>query len=180
MIADKLSKAFYLVHVKGDAVKSFFDGNFGIDSILISSELFPNDLVAGNALGELISHIASDPEVDVTDAEEDVDLNPEFFPSLEPIAMTPELEEARDMEIARIRMMHDIPDNAVPVVMTKNFDEYGDFVVSRWHIKSDSLDIMARIGIMPSEFMYLKSITDDDPMMIEHRETSECKKPLLQ
>jgi hypothetical protein len=64
--------------------------------------------------------------------------------------------------------------------MTKKFDEYGDFVVARWRIKSDNMDIIARVGIMPSEFMYLKSITDDDPMMIEHRETSECKKPLLQ
>ena len=180
MIADKIAQAFYLVHIKGEAVKSFFDGDFGIQSILISSELFANDLEASSALGELISHISSDPEIDVSNVQEDVSLNPEFFPSIEPIKMTPELEEERDMEIARIKMQHNIPENAVPVVMTKNFDEYGDFVVTRWHIKNDALDITARVGIMPSEFMYLKSITDDDPMLIEHRETSECKKIILQ
>lgn len=180
MIENHIAEAFYLVSVRGEAIKSFFDGDFGIDAIHICSDMFPNDLVAGTALGDVISHIASDEAVDISDAQEDVDLNPDFFPSIDPIAMTDEMMEMQDREIARIKMENDIPNDSIPIVMTKKFDEYGDFVVARWHIKSETMDVMARVGIMPSKYMYLKSITDDDPMLIEHRENSGCKKTLLQ
>ncbi len=178
MIGDKLTKAFYLVSVRGDAIKTFFDGDFGIDSILISSDLFPNDLVAGVALGNLVQYIASDPEIDMDGVDEGVELNPEFFPSVEPIKITDEMQEKYDAEISAIKAAHSIPENSVPVVMTKNFDEYGDFFMTRWQIHSETLDITARIGIVPSEFIYLKSITGDDPMLAEHREGKACKTPL--
>ncbi len=175
MIGDKLTKAFYLVSVRGDAIKTFFDGDFGIDNILISSDLFPDDLTAGVALGNLVQYIASDPEVSMDGVSEDVELNPEFFPSVEPIKVTEEMQEQYDSEVSELKSSHSLPENAIPVIMTKNFDELGDFFMTRWKIHSDTLDVTARIGIVPSEFMYLKSITGDDPMLIEHREGRACK-----
>lgn len=175
MIGDKLAKAFYLVTISGEAVKTFFDGNFGIDSIVISSDLFPDDITASVALGQIVEYITTDPDIDLSVIKEEMALNPDFFPNVPPVEVTDDMQEKYDMQIAQIKATNSIPEDSIPIIMTKNFDELGDFFMVRWKMHSDTTDVVARIGIMPSEFMYLKHLIGDDPMLVAHRENSECK-----
>lgn len=170
MIGHKLQQAYYVVNLRGDAVRTFFDGDFGIDSIMIASDLFGSDIEASVAMMDVTESIICDPEVDFSEATQEFSLNPEFFPSLEPIIPTDDQTESKELLIDKLIAQHKLQDGQIPVVVTSLFDQLGDFIIARWQIEKESLSVISRVGLMPTTYMQLKSSSDDDAMLKPHRE----------
>lgn len=153
MIESKLIPSFYMAHIEGKAVERLFVGDFGIAGIELCSNDFENDFSATGALHTVMKYLTATQENRV----ENVDFNPEFFPSLEPVKLSEEhtslLEEAE--EAAKAYETKE-PGN-LQVIMTRAFDSFGDFVESRWTSKSENSNVLGRIALNPDEYMKAKA-----------------------
>ncbi len=155
MIADKVLPSFYVIEVEGKAVESVFRGNFSIEKISIGSRDFLNDMYALAALSDAMQFIALNPELDTSVATEQVDYNPEFFPTL---SQTQEQKERKDAADADEEETNEAlaATNQVSVPLTCVFDPLGDFVESRWVIESPEFKVHGRVAVNPDRYMHVK------------------------
>jgi hypothetical protein len=156
MIAEKLLPSFYIIDVEGKAVESIIPGNFGIKSIAIGSLDFNNDMVALAALSTAIEVIATNPELDTSKATEQVDYNPEFFPTLAPIKMSD--VDAETIKEANETVEEELKSgsNRISIPITRIFDPIGDFVSSRWTIDAPDFKIKGRVVTNPDSYLIEK------------------------
>jgi|SRR5579859_1455142 len=157
MLADKLIPSFYIIEVEGKAVDTLIPGNFGIQKISVGSRDFTNDMMAWAALSDAMQFIVLNPELDKAGAQEQMDYNPEFFPTLQH-APTPEeknkLQEAEDAADEATEALG-IP-GRIAVPITRVFDPLGDFVESRWVIESPEFKVQGKIAVNPDKYMHYK------------------------
>jgi hypothetical protein len=160
MIADKILKSFYIVEVQGEACGAIITGNFGIDKIAFGSKDFDSDLSAMNGLKKAIKFITSSELLNLDTAKEDVAFNPEFFPSIQPPELTEEqLAEKEETEAAIAELQETLGDSGRQAVMlTRAFDDIGDFVETRWTVEAPSFKIVGRVAVNPDEYMHQKGI----------------------
>lgn len=151
-IADKLIPSFYIIDVTGQAVQSILPGEFGIEKIAIASRDFSNDMDAQAALSNAMAFITLNPVLDKTYAEESVNYNPEFFPSLLPL----NVENPREVLTQEMQEMV-LPNGAVAIPITNAFDILGDFIESRWLIKSPTFKIEGRVAVSPDKYITHKA-----------------------
>lgn len=155
MIADKILPSFYFLEIHGNAVESVFAGDFDIDEVLIESKDFSTDLDATAALKHALDFITSAPHLDIHNAKEQIDFNPDFFPSLKKI------EISEDQQIAYQQLLDEAASqtdaNKDVLVLTKFFDNMGDYVLSRWQVNTPSFNVIGRIAIDPDVYISEKA-----------------------
>lgn len=155
MITNSLIPSFYTIDVEGDAIGSFFLGDFGIEKITFLSNYFDNDLAATSSLQKSLENIKTLPKIASEKLVEKVDFNPEFFPTLEAIQLTPEqILAAEELEE---QLSEHIDPGRVAVAMTFFFDPAGDYVQSRWKINSKELSILGKVCYHPQEYLQKKA-----------------------
>lgn len=171
MIADKVIPSFYLLELEGEAVQAVVSGDYGIDKITIGSFDFTSDLLATSALQQsmqaIVDVIANDPAL----VEEEVNFNPEFFPTLErklPADIEAELEEAQAITDAMSEDM--VEKGQVPIFMTNAFDPLGDFIQSRWAVSAENFKMTGRIAANPTKYMMHKGLEQVKRHETIHRE----------
>ena len=154
MIADKIMKSFYLVEIEGQAVNCIFTGDFGIKKIMFGSRDFETDMMAMNALSGAVNAITDMGIIDVSQATEQLDFNPEFFPTQPAIVLTEEQKTEIDACNEAIEEMNDgmqgTDQMAIPV--THMFDKLGDFIGSRWTIEAPDWKITGRVSVHPDDY----------------------------
>ena len=128
----------YLLEVTGKPVKSIVPGSFDIDKINVSSKLFTNDLDARSALTAAIKYLSPN-AVQPVEA-----FNPQFFPNMDPIEIKDDSDEIQ------IDDLQDNESEKIFVPISKNFDEIGDFVMTRAVKKSSTYSIIGRVMASPS------------------------------
>lgn len=157
MIADKIIPCFYMVEVEGTAIKSIFADDYGIARIALASRDFQSDLHAASALDTVIATLSE--QVDLVDSQQDLDVNPEFFPSAGALALSPEqlaqIEEVAELAEETSRDM--AAQNKIAIVITRSFDAMGDYVVFRKTISSENFKIAARVVSNLGYYSQLKS-----------------------
>lgn len=173
MIADKVLPSFYVVTIEGRATECILPKKFNIQSINIGSKDFSSDLEGAAAADKLVNGIIS--AIHATDFKKDVQLNPEFFPFAPPLDISKAAkEETLDVEVIANDIHKHMESSVMPVVITKHFDEMGDFVESRTTISADDFKIVSRILVDPSHYAYEKSLAmlqKKNELLIEHRES---------
>ena len=159
MIADKLIPSFYLLELEGDAIQAVVSGDFGIDRVAVGSFDFNSDLLATAALRQSMQAIADVVAEDPASVKEEVDFNPEFFPTMQrdlPMDIAAELEEAQAITDVMTEDM--VEKGQVPIFMTNAFDPLGDFIQSRWVISSENFKMTGRIAANPTKYMMHKGL----------------------
>jgi hypothetical protein len=157
MIADKIIPCFYMVEVEGTAIKSIFVDDYGIARMTLASSDFRSDLHAATALDAVISTLCE--QVDLADSRQDLDMNPEFFPSVGSPTLSPEqLQQIEEVaELAEETSRELAAQNKVAIVITKSFDAMGDYVVFRKTISSENFKIAGRVVSNLGYYSQLKS-----------------------
>ena len=155
MIASKILPSFYTIKIEGEAVQALIPGDFGINRIAIGSKDFETDLMATDALHQSMQFLSSAPVIDISELEETVDFNPEFFPSLTPMELTQEQKDEIKRAEDAADEMPEIPGQQA-VVLTRMFDPLGDFIESRWTLKSPKMVIEGKVGVNPDIYMTQK------------------------
>jgi hypothetical protein len=167
MLADKLLPSFYVIEVEGKAVDTIIPGNFAIQKISIGSRDFTNDMFALAALSDAMQFIVLNPDLDKSTAEEKLDYNPEFFPTMQHIPSPEETKRQQDAEDAADEATEalGIP-GRIAVPITRVFDQLGDFVESRWLIESPDFRVQGKVAINPDRYMHQKVLD----MEVKHGE----------
>ena len=157
MIADKLLPSFYVIEVEGKAVETVMPGNFAIQKISVGSRDFTNDMYALAALSDAMAFIVMNPDLDKSTAEEKLDYNPEFFPTMQHVPTPEEIKRLQDAEEAAEEATEalGIP-GRIAVPITRVFDSLGDFVESRWVIQSPEFKVQGKVAINPDRYMHQK------------------------
>jgi len=150
-VADKLIPSFYVIELEGKAVQSIIPGDFGIEKIAIGSRDFTNDMFATAALADAMQFIVLNPDLDKSVAEERIDYNPEFFPSLQSSTASKIEEEEITEATEALGIAGQI---AVPI--TRHFDPLGDFVQSRWIVQSKDFKVYGKVAVNPDKYMHHK------------------------
>ncbi len=158
MISGKVFPCYYLVDVSGEAVKALIPGDYKIRNITVGSKHFPNDMYAMAALQEAMTTLTM--IVDPTEPIEQIDYNPEFFPTLKPIELTEEQKKAQErMKKQAAEMTAKLAEkNQFAVPMSTIFDPIGDFVETRWTItaKDKDMRIQGKIAADPNDYLLEK------------------------
>jgi len=157
MIADQILPSFYVIEVEGKAVESIIPGNFSIKKISIGSRDFSNDMYALAALSDAMQFIALNPDLDTSTAKEQVDYNPEFFPTLSG-TLTEEQKKKKEAEDEATEETNEAlaATNQIAVPLNHVFDPLGDFVESRWVIESPDFKVHGRVAVNPDRYMHHK------------------------
>ena len=172
MIADKIIPCFYILEIEGNAIRSVIDGDYGIEKIAVGSCDFQTDLLATDALQQAILSVIGSSELELGDFEEQVDYNPEFFPSIEPAQINVDAEEEfEENQAIADTMMYELEEKGqIPVVASNRFDRLGDFVEIRWQIVGQYSNIIGKVVANPNQYMMHKSIDQLNRHQSIHRE----------
>src|SRR5271170_3886009 len=157
MIADKLLPSFYVIEIEGKAVDTVMPGNFAIQKISVGSRDFTNDMYAMAALSDAMQFIVLNPDIDKSAAEEKLDYNPEFFPTLQHTPSPEETKKRQDADDAAEEATEalGIP-GRIAVPITRVFDTLGDFVEMRWIIQSPDFRVQGKVAVNPDRYMHQK------------------------
>ena len=158
MITAKIIPAFYIIEVDGEAVNALFPGDYGISKIVIGSGEYQTDIIAVNA-GEKIIELITE---NYTTTSELKEFNPEFFPSMPRVSGEVAEDRLRE-EIEQQEAALGGSDNAkyVPIILTKYFDELGDFVEAKHTIVGDDFSAVAKIAITPQNYLLEKKVLEE-------------------
>ena len=173
MIGNKLLPSFYVLTLCDDAadLKFLFGDDFGIQRVEVVSSNFKSDLDATAAAKTAIGFFLKNPRLEGVSIIEHDQLNPEFFPTLEPIKATQE-EIQREEDVAeKITASSD----QVAIVLTKRFDSLGDHVSAKLSLSGDNLSIDAKIMTTAENFLKekcLEHVEKQDFISGPHREIS--------
>lgn len=153
MIANKIISSFYILEIYGDAVSSVFEGEFGIDKIVCGSVMMQTDLDATASMKGALDNLTAD--LNLENASEKIDFNPDFFPTLEKVPLT---EEQIDDMIILEEQVDDMneklaKDGKTAIALTRLFDPLGDFVVSRWAVESPDFKIIGKVAVHQDKYM---------------------------
>jgi hypothetical protein len=154
MIADKVSKSFYIVELTGSIIDTLIPREeYGIEKIMMGANDIGDDLRALNAMQHTFETLINLSEKDASKIVKEVEFNPEFFPMVKN-------EYAEKIKIAKAQQTLDIEDELeqgqIAIPMTKEFDPLGDFVSSRWTLSSDDFKMVGKVGFNPEEYSKLK------------------------
>lgn len=159
MIADKIIPSFYLLELEGEAVHAVVSGDYGIDRIAIGSFDFTSDLLATSALRQSMQAIVDVISDEPSSVKEEVEFNPEFFPTLKrelPANIEAELEEAQAITDVMTEDM--VEKGQVPIFLTNAFDPLGDFIQSRWVVSGENFKMTGRIAANPTKYLMHKGL----------------------
>jgi hypothetical protein len=149
---DRIFPTFYILEIQGKATESIFPGEFNIEKIAIASTDFNDDMTALSALSEMLSMVLqATPNVNSEDIDEKIEYNPEFYPFLDVSSENSEIPEDEENEEENI-----FSSDSIQVAITNNFDNIGDFVSTRWTIKSNDLTLLGKVAINPDAYLQEK------------------------
>ncbi len=151
MIADKTFPSFFVIELEGAAIHTILPGDFGIEKVALGSITFPHDLTAIDMLHKTMNNLKSSIQLKDWETKETISYNPEFFPSLAPLLLTTDEIMEQELEAAEINEHWQNTDN-INIIITKNFDELGDFIQVRWVLESKGFNVCARVAINPEEY----------------------------
>lgn len=153
MIGHKVLPAFYTIELEGTSASLEFilGTRHRIKKISIASRDFPSDLhaaVAGKQLYEFfISHL---------EGEELIEYNPEFFLTQTPLEPTLQQEQReREAEATEEKLQQE---GVQSVSLTRRFDEWGDFVVSRAICQGSDFKVLMKSAVNPSRYILEKGL----------------------
>lgn len=160
MIADKILKSFYIVEVQGDACRAIITGDFGIDKIAFGSTDFDSDLSAMNGLKKAITYITSADTLNLDEVCESVVFNPEFFPSIQTEPLTEQQCADKQSAEEAVEEMQEQLENTGrhAVLLTRMFDDLGDFVETRWTVEAPKFKIVGRVAVNPDVYIQQKGL----------------------
>lgn len=152
-IADKLIPAFYVVDLTGSAatLQHLLGTVHNIKTITISSRDMKNDLAAYDAMDKTINTFKG------IVVEDEMKVNPEFYPSTPPIDITPEMEELEARMNEAATAMEDTEPNAIATAITRRFDEWGDFVSIKRELRGEGFLIKAKVAVHPRRYVIEKT-----------------------
>ena len=163
MLYDQVLPSFYLITVEDAAVSALIDRQFSIKKVIIASDEFSDDISATQAAKEVVKFFIKSSPVDVSTATEEINLNPEFFPT---VARPSEADQERAADLLAAEMAElgdrEAPPGKMLVPMTRNFDMTGDFVHTRSVVKGNNFTITTRVAVPPD--VYLRSKVEQDKM----------------
>jgi hypothetical protein len=169
MIATKAIPSFYVIDLEGDAANLDFllGGNhqFNIRRVCIGSFDFNTDIeaaVAGKAALDLVKN-----NLDLDGIEEITAFNPEFFVGQQ--AIEPTLQMLIDEEIAEEKV-EDAENGGghVAIFLTRRFDDWGDYVVSKTTLDDPALTITLKIAANPQRYMLEKNLEKQEHLARLH------------
>jgi hypothetical protein len=166
MIANKILATGYIINIDGSAIKSIIPGDFNIEKIIVGSEKFPVDLLAFDALATSMKSIISNSTINLAGATENIEYNPEFFPTFSNKSLTPEQILKKEQIEERVEAMNATlnGDNKVALIIPRTFDDIGDFVETRWEIKGKDFNLIGRILVDSEVYLDLKGEEKLDEM----------------
>lgn len=158
MIADKILTSGYTINIDGSAIKSIIPGDFNIEKIIVGSEQFSVDLLAFDALAISMRSIISNSSIDLVGATENIEYNPEFFPTFSSKPLTAEQILKKEQVEERVEEMNAAlnEDNKVALIIPRTFDDIGDFVETRWEIKGKDFNVVGRVLVDSETYLDLK------------------------
>lgn len=167
-VADKLLPSFYVIEIEGQALQSVISGEYGIEKISVGSRDFENDMFALAALSNAMAYIIMNPDVDRSQATENIDYNPEFFPLMKAAELSDE-KKAKQLEQEQEAADMTQAIQQTSVAITREFDPIGDFVESRWQIEAPSFKVIGRVAINPDRYLRQKAmdLPDRSPTAIK-------------
>lgn len=157
MIANKALPSFYVIDLEGEAADLEFllGSKHQIESITISSKDFGDDVTAINSGKDALEFFRR--KLDLKPDEEELKFNPEFFPSQPAIEPTLQmLIEEQIAEDAIEKIEEEQQKLAFP--MTRRFDDWGDFVVAKTHLKSFFFEAQMKVAVHPQKYFEQKSL----------------------
>lgn len=148
---------FYIVEVSGRAAEVLFPEQLNIRCATVGSFDFPSDMLALQALETAVSSITRELDERLTEVK---DFNPEHFPTLPPLKLTPVQLALKDFYAEYIEQLNQQapPSDTALVQITKNFDALGDFVKVRWVLAGESSCISTRLAINPRSYATQKEL----------------------
>lgn len=176
MISTKLLPAFYIVELEGEAANLEFllGKDFGIEHVRIGSLDFNTDLEATQAGQDVVEYFAENTSLDLTTLDEQVDFNPEFFPTLKPLELT---AEQKMLElITQEQAEESAEENQIAVILTRHFDPLGDFVAIRHSTEGGNFKIGLKVAIHPEVYLNQKGASKEaevGDMARAHRELTQ-------
>lgn len=153
MIADKLIPAFYIIDIEGSAasLEQLIGTKHKIKSISIASRDMKNDLDAYEAMDKTLSTFKG------SVIEDELSVNPEFFPNAPALDVTPEMEELEARMHEASEALEETEPNAIAVAITRRFDTWGDFVSIKRMLRGEGYHIKAKVAVHPRRYVAEKN-----------------------
>ena len=160
MIANKLLQSYYMIGLTGDAAKLefIFGKDFRIMGVEINSLDFRSDVDAAHEGRQALEFFLNGAEVKSSDFQ----LNPEFFPHVPEIQLT-ELQR-RTNEDALVAAQDMATETQIPLVLTRNFDDLGDFVSSRLDVSGDNFTASMKVVMDPEQYLSEKGKSAEEQL----------------
>ena len=173
MINPKNAESYYVVNLTGDVASSLFSGiDAGIHSVLITSSEIPSDIEAIKITADIVDFFRTE----LNDIKEDtLVFNPDFYPSVPALEISQEELQRDEEQLEELMEKYEVKEGQAPVLITKHFDEYGDFISSKFVLRTDTSKVTAKVGIMPEQYAKCKAEEKmSDSYMSAHREITPC------
>lgn len=171
MIANKVLPTFYVLDLEGDAASLEFmlGTKHNVRRVTVHSCDFEGDVLAvaaGKQAFDFFTYSFKD------DGKETNEFNPEFFLTQAPIE--PSLEMLHAEELAseteeKIEKNGDIQ----TVVLTRRFDDWGDFVVARSTIEGSTFNGLMKVAVNPRRYLLEKNLEKQEYVARLHGLKSE-------
>jgi len=155
MIADKVIPCSYQIELSGEAIKTFFVDDYGLNSVIIISDDFDSDIEATNKMNELVQGCLDHIGLDEKHISKSVEFNGKFYPCGEK-----DESEERAVTQADVDLMSEqyAEEGKIPVVLSNVFDSDGDFIQSRWTFISSNFSIVGKIGADMDKYMWFLGV----------------------
>lgn len=158
MIADQILPSFYVLELSGDAVHTLLRGDFNVRKVVITSSDFQTDIHATAALQTSIKFLANGEVLPLDGLKEEVEFNPEFYPSTKQKELTEEQQAALvELKETTEELNADLPPGQLAVAIPRVFDIIGDFVAQRWKYTSPTFEIVGRVAVHPDAYVQQKT-----------------------
>jgi hypothetical protein len=157
MIANKIIPSFYVIEARGDAARSMFPGDYGIEKVAFGTLDFQSDMHALTAADLAVSSIVNALPITEEKIQTTTELNPEFFPGA-PISEEQKRIKEEAQQIADDMSLEVANKNKMIIPLTRSFDALGDFVMSRKKISGTNFEIDVRIVANVDHYVKLKTM----------------------
>jgi hypothetical protein len=160
MIADKILPSFYLLELKGEiaSFEQIVGQRFNIKSIHIASGDFGSDVEAMAAAESVVEFLLQNPQVKIEESTSKCtkQFNPDFYPMLDALEVSDETLEEEERVQAQALMLAEKDPTFSSAIITKRFDDIGDFIAYRMNIQGENFDLQLKVGVDPHVYILEK------------------------
>jgi hypothetical protein len=151
MIADQVIPCAYEIEFSGEIVRSFFAGDFGLHNISIVSDEYDSDIEATHEMNRVMDEVLTGLNVETGHVTKSIEYNGRFYPG----GAVDNSEEKATAQ-ADIDLMSDqyAEEGKIPILLSRSFDDDGDFIQSRHTYWSYNFSIVGKIQADIDKYMW--------------------------